>query len=118
MLSGVFPGQHYGTLNQVTNAVSQADGVVKLTCIVIGVFILNEALLVAWPSFAYPAIRTVVIPMLALVDIVASLSVLLGRKRSKGARIIAALGFGISSIIWAFQWLGSGALFGALMPPR
>lgn len=89
------------------------DGlVITLTCCLIGMFLLNEVAGIVWPSFVYVAVRALGIPMVALVDTVASLVVVIRPMQSTRTRIIGCLGIVVSLNIWAFQWLWSGALFG------
>ena len=85
--------------------------VIKLTFGLIAIFLLNEVLLVLRPSLVYAAVRTVLIPMVALVDTVASFAVVIRAGQSRKTRMIGCLGLVVSLAIWAFQWFWSGALF-------
>src|SRR5258708_20338958 len=85
--------------------------VIKLTCGLIAVFLLNEVLIVLRPSLVYAAVRAILIPMVALVDTVASFAVVVRLGQSRKTRIIGCLGLVVSLAIWAFQWFCSGALF-------
>ena len=95
---------------------AQAGLVTKFTLGLILIFLLNEALLVAWPSLAYVAIRMVVIPTVALVDSIACVVAMARRKQAVRARIVGGVCLVLASLIGAFQWLWPGAVFGALMP--
>jgi hypothetical protein len=91
---------------------ARADLVVKLTCGLIAAFLINEIVFILWPSLAYAAVRTVVIPVVALVDAVASFTVVIRPRQSRRARTIGWSGVVLSLAIWAFQWFWPWALLG------
>jgi hypothetical protein len=86
--------------------------VVRLLAVQVLLFLLNESVVISVGRPVYGVMRMAVIPLLSVVVIIAGIFDLVRAPRTAPVQATAAGAILASLVVWAFQWLWPGALFG------